>query len=56
MKTAAASFKAVCRLYKSRDNILTGVIKGREGEGIVSQGLEEIRNIAPISKEDLVSS
>lgn len=34
--------------------ILTCVIKGREGERVVRQRLEKIRNIAPVSEEELV--
>ena len=36
------------------ENVLTGVIKGREGEGIVCQRLEKIRDIAPVPKQELV--
>ena len=32
---------------------LTSFLKGRESEGIVGQGLQEIRNVAPVSKQHL---
>lgn len=37
-------------------HVVTCVIEGREGEGVVSQGLEEVGDVAPLPKEELVNS